>query len=142
MKRIFWTVALLTASIPSVLIANTAIAQVFSPPITAPAPRPQRPANQQPAPTQNVRSTQLSGCQDWVLRLQDNVSRSDVVVAPGTARSVEGIAQVLWQIRNGVDRGYCLVRRDGRVTAAVQYTASGTLHYFPTESDSLGGPVQ
>ncbi|MBD2092984.1 hypothetical protein H6F67_24355 [Microcoleus sp. FACHB-1515] len=138
MKGIFWTVALLAASIP-----NMAIAQVFSPPITAPTSRPERPAQRpnQPAPAQNVRSAQLSGCQNWVLRLQ-NVSQSQVMVAPGTARSVEGIAQVLWQIRDGVDRGYCLVRRDGRVTAAVQYTSGGTLHYFPTESDALGGPVQ
>lgn len=64
------------------------------------------------------------------------------MVAPGTARSVEGLAQVMWQIRDGVDRGYCLVRRDGRVLSAVQYTSGGTLHYFPTEDDSIGGPVQ
>lgn len=139
MKGMLWTVALLAASIP-----NAAIAQVFSPPINRPAPRPERPAQppNQPAPAQNVRSTQLSGCQNWVLQLQPEVSQSDVVVAPGTARSVEGLAQVQWQIRNGFDRGYCLVRRDGRVTAAVQYTSGGTLRYFPTESDSLGGPVQ
>lgn len=142
MKKILWTVTLLAASIPSV-----AMAQVFSPPLNAPPARPERPANQpprtaQPAPVQNVRSTQLSGCQNWVLRLQQNVARSDVMVAPGTARSVEGLAQVLWQIRDGVDRGYCLVRRDGRVTAAVQYTSGGTLHYFPTEADALGGPIQ
>ncbi|NJL22232.1 MAG: hypothetical protein HC895_17680 [Leptolyngbyaceae cyanobacterium SM1_3_5] len=137
MKGIFWTIALLAAAVP-----NVAIAQILSPPINAPTSRPQRPANQQPAPVQNVRSSQLSGCQSWVLQLQPAVSQSDVMVAAGTARSVEGVAQVMWQIRNGVDRGYCLVRRDGRVTAAVQYTSGGTLHYFPSESDALGGPVQ
>lgn len=127
----------------AVSIPSIAIAQILAPPIGSPvSPANRPPAPAQPVPTQNLRPTQLSGCQNWVLRLQQNVARSDVMVAPGTARSVQGLGQVLWQIRNGLDRGYCLVRRDGRVTAAVQYTTGGTLHYFPTDSDAIGGPVQ
>gem|GEM_PF-4651355 len=134
---------LLVALLVGFFVPVAANAQVLNPPINRP-PTSRPPAATpptRPAPTQNVRPTQLSGCQNWVLRLQD-VSRSSVIVAPGTARSVPGAAQVLWQIRNGVDRGFCLVRRDGRVMSAVQYTSSGTLHYFPTEEDEVGGPVQ
>jgi hypothetical protein len=98
-------------------------------PTTAPA---------RPAPTLN--SEQLNGCQSWASRALENVPRTSIEVAPGTA-SLEGVNNVQWRVRSGTDHGFCLVRRDGTVVEAVRYTNGTPLHYFPNGND-IGTPVE
>lgn len=91
-----------------------------------------------PAPTLN--SDQLNGCQNWAARALDNIPRTSIEVAPGTA-SLEGINNVQWRVRSGIDRGFCLVRRDGTVVEVVRYENGIPLHYFPN-GDDIGMPIE
>jgi hypothetical protein len=90
------------------------------------------------APTLN--SDQLNGCQSWASRALENVPRTSIEVAPGTAL-LEGVNNVQWRVRSGTDHGFCLVRRDGTVVEAVRYANGTPLHYFPNGND-IGTPVE
>jgi hypothetical protein len=132
--------ATLLAAFPS--LAQSTVAQGTAAQGTAPAAgngRTPAPApTARPAPTLN--SDQLLGCQSWVSRALENVPRTSIEVAPGTA-SLEGVNNVQWRVRGGTEHGFCLVRRNGTVIEAVRYENGTPLHYFPNGND-IGTPVE
>jgi hypothetical protein len=141
-------IILAIAAVPAVLLAVApASAQIETlpqrPAAQSPQSPPRPPAQERPpAPSPTQVATQLAACQDWVSRALPDVLRSNINVTPRGREPQGGIVDIQWRIQDGTTHGLCRVRRNGSVLQALMYTPNGLLHYFPTDTNDVGIPIE